>query len=73
MSSLANRHRARKDEYVSNSVMLVDVLDERHQDDRFWFWEFLHGIFSSPDLDYSQFERLEAKRTRQEMEHYGLY
>ncbi len=50
------------------SVALVDVMETRERDDRSWFWRFLDAICSSPDLDYSQFERLESKRTRQQME-----
>jgi hypothetical protein len=54
-------------------VRLVDVLDAPTRADRSWFRNFLNSILSSPDLDYSQFERLESKRTRQQMERGNYY
>lgn len=67
--------KCQRQNYAStdDSIALVNVLDTRSREERLWFWEFLHGIFSSPDLDYSQFENLEFKRTRQEMKRNGLY
>ena len=53
-------------------IRLVDQMEIKNRDDRHWFQEFLNSIFSSPDLDYSQFEYLESKRTRQQMER-GIY
>ena len=34
---------------------------------------FLRSLFAQPDLDYGTFERLESKRTPQEMRRNGLY
>lgn len=34
---------------------------------------FLRSLFAQPDLDYATFERLESKRTPQEMRRNGLY
>jgi len=34
---------------------------------------FLRSVFTRPDLDYATFQRLESKRTPQEMRKNGLY
>ena len=34
---------------------------------------FFRSLFTQPDLDYATFERLESKRTPQEMRRNGLY
>lgn len=34
---------------------------------------FFRALFTQPDLDYAAFERLESKRTPQEMRRNGLY
>jgi hypothetical protein len=73
MINVAKKRERKKNEYVGASVALVNELDGRSREERSWFYEFLHGIFSSPDLDYSQFEYLETKRSRQEMIRNGLY
>ncbi|MGK4422352.1 hypothetical protein ACSLVQ_29300, partial [Klebsiella pneumoniae] len=53
---------------IPHSLALVDALEIRDKStDRSWFRNFLHTLFSSPDLDLSQFERLETKRTPQQM------
>lgn len=73
MHSQSKRKRHPKDEFVGRSVALVDELDGANEENRSWFWELLSSVFQSPDLDYSQFEKLEAKRTPQEMKRNGLY
>ncbi|MER2513198.1 MAG: hypothetical protein ABTQ25_12425 [Nitrosomonas ureae] len=73
MRSTAKKRERKKNEYVGSSVALVNELDGGSDENRSWFRDFLDGIFSSPDLDYSQYEHLESKRTRQEMKHNGLY
>ncbi len=47
-----------------NPVLLVNELEGVRSENKSWFWSFLRGIFESPDLDYSQFEELERKRTQ---------
>ena len=59
--------------YRSTSLALVDSLETRDDSDRSWFRSFLQAMFSSPDLDLSQFERLEMKRSPQQMRREGLY
>ena len=49
-------------------IQLVDCLDVKNKEDRSWFRDFLKAIFSSPDLDYSQFVQLESKKTRHQIE-----
>lgn len=49
-------------------VALVERMDGKSSEDRSWFREFLSSIFSSPDLDYSQFMQLESKKTRHQIE-----
>lgn len=73
MSNLAKKRERKKGEYVGRSIALVNELDGGSKEERAWFWDFLHGIFSSPDLDYSQFDYLESKRSPQEMRRNGLY
>lgn len=58
--------------YRTTSLALVDTLETRDRADRSWFRSFLKAVFSSPDLDLSQFERLETKRTPQQMRR-GMY
>lgn len=58
--------------YRTTSLALVDTLETRDRSDRSWFKNFLNAVFSSPDLDLSQFERLEMKRTLQQMRR-GIY
>jgi hypothetical protein len=53
--------------YRTSSIALVNTLEIRDRSDRSWFKNFLRSLFSSPDLDLSQFERLETKRTSQQM------
>ena len=60
MSNLALKKTPRKQ---STSLSLVEHLEIKNRDDKKWFRSFLNSILSSPDLDYSQFERLESKRT----------
>jgi hypothetical protein len=55
------------------SNLLIHQIDIKNSEDRSWFWEFMTSILDSPDLDYSQFEQLESKRTRQQMERGGHY
>lgn len=62
-----------KESDTENPLALVDAMDVRDSKDRSWFRDFLHSIFSSPDLDYSQFEHLEAKKTARQMRIDGLY
>ena len=58
---------------TESSLALVEEMDIKNADDRSWFRDFLYSIFSSPDMDYSQFERLEAKKTPRQMRIDGLY
>ncbi len=51
----------------AHSFALVETMEIRDRSDRSWFKNFLRALFSSPDLDLSQFERLEMKRTPQQM------
>lgn len=62
-----------KEHDTESSLALVEEMDIKNSDDRSWFRDFLHSIFSSPDMDYSQFERLEAKKTPNQMRIDGLY
>lgn len=52
----------------AQEIALVDQMDGKSSEDRSWFREFLCSIFSSPDLDYSQFIQLESKKTRHQIE-----
>lgn len=52
--------------------LLVNSLSG-NKEDRRWYWDFLRSIFQSPDMDLSQFEHYENKRSPQSMrknEHY---
>ena len=51
-----------------NSELLLDHMDVKNNEDTPWFFEFLSSIFESPDMDYSQFQRMEAKKTRHQIE-----
>jgi uncharacterized membrane protein len=64
MSNLALKKARRKQ---STSLSLVEQIEIKNGDDKKWFRCFLNSILSSPDLDYSQFERLESKRTARQM------
>ena len=52
--------------------LLVNDLDG-NKSERRWYWEYLKSILQSPDMDLSQFEQLENKRTPQGMKRNGLY
>lgn len=68
---MANTAYKRKDQNQAtaiNPLLLVDVLDGQGTESRSWFFDFLKNIFDSPDYDLSQFERLENKRTRHQIE-----
>lgn len=58
---------------TESSLALVDEMEIKDSEDRSWFRDFLNSIFSSPDMDYSQFERLEAKKTARQMRIDGMY
>lgn len=49
-------------------ILLVDSMDQKNQEDRSWFRELLESILWSTDMDLSQFERLENKRSRHQIE-----
>ena len=70
MSNLAYERESHPPE---ESDLLVDQMDIKNGEDRSWFWDFLTSILESPDLDYSQFEKSESKRTRHQMERDGNY
>ena len=70
---MTNLALKRKYERNEPTLQLVEEMDIKNKDDRKWFRNFLESIFSSPDLDYSQFERIEGRRSRQQMERDGLY
>lgn len=53
--------------HCTHSLALVEKMEIRDRSDRSWFKNFLRALFSSPDLDLSQFELLEMKRTPQQM------
>lgn len=73
MQNQSKRKMHPKDEFVGRPIALVDELDGATEENRSWFWDLLGSVFQSPDLDYSQFQQLEAKRTPQEMRRNGLY
>ena len=64
MSNLALKKTPKK---RSTSLSLVEHLEVRSNEDKKWFRSFLNSILSSPDLDFSQFEHLESKRTARQM------
>ena len=70
MTTLALKRKYQRNE---STLQLVEEMDIQNKDDRKWFRNFLESIFSSPDFDYSQFERIEGRRSRQQMERDGLY
>ena len=65
MSNLARKHQPVMSQAATT---LQDHIDKRSSEDRSWFREFLNAIFSSPDLDYSKFEKLESKKTRPQVD-----
>ena len=65
---IANRRQNLNIESSAPEVALVESMDRRDSEDRSWFREFLSSIFSSPDLDYSQFMQLESKKTRHQID-----
>ncbi len=52
---------------------IVTELEIRDENDEPWFRNFLHDLLTAPDLDLSQFEELERKKTSQELRKKGLY
>lgn len=73
MSNVAKKQKLNHESQNRKSLLLVNVLDFKSQEDRSWFWDFVSGIFQSPDLDYSQFEHIENRRTPQQMRRNGFY
>jgi hypothetical protein len=66
MNNLAFK-KAMKSEAANAPIALVDQMDIKNSEDRSWFWTLLTSIFNSPDMDYSQFEYLESKKTHHQM------
>lgn len=54
------RREKRKPELLVNSI-------DGTKEERRWYWDFLKSIFQSSDMDLSQFEYLENKRSPQSM------
>ncbi len=68
MENTAYKRKNQKQTTAIKPLLLVDILDSQGAESRSWFFEFLKNIFESPDYDLSQFERLENKRTRHQIE-----
>lgn len=49
------------------SMRLVKQIDGMPSTRRSWTKVFVQWLHSAPDLDYVQYQRLESKRTRQQM------
>ena len=50
------------------AITLAATIEGPFTRPRISFWKFLKNLFSSQDMDLNQFERLEAKRTRHQID-----
>jgi hypothetical protein len=63
-----NMQRKIKNSQSVEPLKTVETLDGPHKPKKLGFWGFLRGLFTVYDMDIHQFERLEQKRTRHQIE-----
>jgi|GEM_PF-7124082 hypothetical protein len=58
---------------IKNPMRLAQSIETAQLKPKSWLKRLVKALFSSSDMDYSQWEKLESKRTSYQMKNQGLF